>query len=155
MLYRLYLDTSVFGALFDVEDARRVAVTKRLLRRARRPPFEAFVGIPLYEEVARAPETIRAGLEIAIRRLRPTVIEEDDSSLSLAEAYVRAGVVGQRHRGDAGHPAPCPLARVDTVVSWNFRHMVNVEKKRLVHSVNARLGHHLIDIVSPLEVADV
>jgi hypothetical protein len=44
---------------------------------------------------------------------------------------------------------------MDAVVSWNFRHMVNLERKRLVHSVNVRLGYRLLDIVSPWEVAYV
>lgn len=154
MRYRLYLDTSVFGALFDTEDARRVAVTRDLLRRAARAPFDSFIGTPLYEEVARAPEELQRGLEIAVRRLRPTLIEEDEASLSLAEAYVRAGVVRPRHRDDARHLSLASVAGLDTVVSWNFRHMVNLEKKRLVHSVNVRLGYPLIDIVSPLEVPD-
>jgi predicted nucleic acid-binding protein len=153
--YRLYLDTSVFGALFDTEEPRRVALTSGLLKRLRHPSFDPFVGTPLYEEVARAPERIRGGLEIAIRRLRPVLLEEDEVSLSLADAYLGAGVVGVRHRDDARHLALASVAGVDTVVSWNFRHMVNLEKKRRVHSVNVRLGYPLIDIVSPLEVPDV
>ena len=111
--------------------------------------------MPLYEEVGRAPADIRTGLEHAIARLRPTLLEEDEASLGLAEAYVEAGVVGSRHRDDARHLALASVAGVDTVVSWNFRHMVNLAKKWLVHSVNVRLGYALIDIVSPPEIPDV
>jgi len=76
MQYRLYLDTSVFGALFDTEDLRRVQVTRRVLQRVGRTPFASFVGAPLFEEVARAPAQIRAGLEAAIGGLGPTLIED-------------------------------------------------------------------------------
>ena len=40
MSYRLYIDTSVFGALFDDEDPDRVALTGTVLRRLR-DAFEA------------------------------------------------------------------------------------------------------------------
>jgi len=52
---RLYLDTSVFGALFDKEDPERIALTRAVLRRVRHEPYEAFIGTPVYEEVALAP----------------------------------------------------------------------------------------------------
>jgi hypothetical protein len=42
---------------------------------------------------------------------------------------------------------------MNAVVSWNFKHMVNVERKLKINSVNVREGFPLIDIVSPLEVS--
>jgi hypothetical protein len=38
------------------------------------------------------------------------------------------------------------------LVSWNFRHLVNLRTRRAVHSVNVRLGNPLLEIVSPEEV---
>lgn len=155
MAYQLYVDTSVFGALFDREDPRRVDLTSRFLLRLRDAAFDPYVGTPLYEEIARAPRQLRATLEEAVARLEPTLLEEDEVSLRLAQSYVDAAVVGPKHRDDARHLALASVATLDAVVSWNFRHMVNLEKKRLVHSVNIRFGYHLIDIVSPQEVPDV
>ena len=43
---------------------------------------------------------------------------------------------------------------INVIVSWNFRHMVNVERKRRINSVNLREGCPLIDIVSPWEISD-
>ena len=54
---------------------------------------------------------------------------------------------------DARHIAVAALNDVRVVVSWNFRHMVNIERKARVNSVNVRQGLPLLDIVSPLEVA--
>ena len=46
------------------------------------------------------------------------------------------------------------LARVDVVVSWNFKHIVNLNRIRLHNSVNLKLGYPMIDIRSPREVLD-
>ena len=48
--------------------------------------------------------------------------------------------------------SPNCVADLDAILSWNFRDMVNIRKKSIVHTVNAKYGYRLIDIISPLEV---
>ncbi len=152
MPYRLYLDTSVFGALFDEEDPERVALTRSVLRRIRYSPYQAFIGTPILEEIALAPPGIRRALEGHIAELSPVLIEEGAASLRLAESYLKARLVPPLRRNDARHIALATVADLDAIVSWNFRDMVNIRKKKIVHSVNAKFGYRLIDIISPLEV---
>lgn len=151
MSYRLYVDTSVFGALFD-DDPERVNLTGTVLRRLRAAPFEAFIGTPVLEEISIAPSRLRVTLERQVKTLSPILIEEGPASLRLAEAYMAARLVKPSKRNDARHIALATVADLDAIVSWNFRDMVNLKKKNIVHSVNAKFGYRLIDIVSPLEV---
>jgi hypothetical protein len=88
------------------------------------------------EEIDRAPDRVRFSLMTLVRQFQPLVLSESRESLSLAQEYVAARVI----------PAS------EALVSWNFRHLVNLRRKRLVHSVNIRLGHPLIELVSPEEV---
>ena len=152
MPYRLYVDTSVFGALFDEEDPERVRLTRSTLRRIKQAPYEAFIGTPVLEEISIAPLRLRVALERQLKSLSPTLIEEGTASLRLAQAYMDARLVPPPQRNDARHIAIATAADLDAIVSWNFRDMVNIKKKKIVHSVNAKFGYRLIDIVSPLEV---
>ena len=152
MPYRLYVDTSVFGALFDEEDPERVRLTRSTLRRIKQAPYEAFIGTPVLEEISIAPLRLRVALERQLKSLSPTLIEEATASLRLAQAYMDARLVPPPKRNDARHIAIATTADLDAIVSWNFRDMVNIKKKNIVHSVNAKFGYRLIDIVSPLEV---
>ena len=152
MPYRLYVDTSVFGALFDEEDPERVRLTRSTLRRIKQAPYEAFIGTPVLEEISIAPLRLRVALERQLKSLSPTLIEEGTASLRLAQAYMDARLVPPPKRNDARHIAIATVADLDAIVSWNFRDMVNIKKKNIVHSVNAKFGYRLIDIVSPLEV---
>lgn len=152
MSYRLYVDTSVLGALFDDEDPDRVNLTGMVLRRLRDAPFEAFIGTPVLEEINIAPPRLRVALERQVKTLSPTLIQEGPASLRLAEAYMAARLVKLSKRNDARHIALATVADLDAIVSWNFRDMVNLKKKNIVHSVNAKFGYRLIDIISPLEV---
>jgi hypothetical protein len=61
-------------------------------------------------------------------------------------------IVPERYRNDLRHVAAATAAAADALVSWNFRHLVNIRTRRSVHAVNMRLGYPLIEIVSPEEV---
>jgi len=43
---------------------------------------------------------------------------------------------------------------VDMLVSWNFRHIVNVYRIRGYNSINLRLGHGTLEIHSPKEIVN-
>ena len=50
------------------------------------------------------------------------------------------------------HLACATFYQIDVVASWNFKHMVNLETKRLVNELNKRYNYKEIDILSPLEL---
>jgi hypothetical protein len=50
------------------------------------------------------------------------------------------------------HIALATIGKVDVLVSWNFRHIVNLPKIRRYNSVNLALGYPQIDIRTPIEV---
>lgn len=70
----------------------------------------------------------------------------------LADAYVAAGVLTPGMLADAQHIAMDSVARVDVLVSWNFKHVVNLFRIRAFNSVNLRLGYPLLEIRAPREV---
>ncbi len=71
----------------------------------------------------------------------------------LAEAYQRLGAIPLGHREDAMHVAICTVNEVDVLVSWNFKHLANVNRERQIVAVNASLGYvYPLRITTPLEV---
>ena len=71
----------------------------------------------------------------------------------LARAYLDAGVVGPRSREDALHVAAATIARADAIVSWNFKHIVRLDKMKAYNQFNVALGYAAITIISPKEVS--
>lgn len=78
----------------------------------------------------------------------------EGEAFSLADAYIQRGILGPGSRSDALHVALATVGGVDVLVSWNFRHIVNLGRVRLFHSANLERGYPLIEIRSPLEVLD-
>ena len=148
---RLYVDTSVFGAFFDLEPPGRSERTKMFFRATEQRGDSLYISDLVLDEIAGAPMRLRPSLERVLREAKPRVLSESPESLRLAEAYVASRVVPARFRDDARHVGVASVAAVDALVSWNFKHLVNLRRKRLFHSVNVRLGYPQIDIISPEE----
>ena len=66
--------------------------------------------------------------------------------------WVKAKVVGQTSRADCQHIAMATLAKADILVSWNFKHIVNLDKIRGYNGINYQLGHDMIEIRTPKEI---
>lgn len=81
------------------------------------------------------------------------VLEESAASIRLSAAYVSAGAMPGDYEDDARHIAVATTNDIRVVVSWNFRHMVNIDRKQKINSVNLREGFPLVDIVSPWEIS--
>ncbi len=80
------------------------------------------------------------------------MLQLDTEAKELAEAYIAAGVLTAKMRADAQHIAIATVGRVDVLVSWNFRHIVNLRRIHGYNSVNLRKGYPMIEIRTPQEV---
>ena len=148
MRLRVYVDTSVIGGCLDEEFAQP---SNALVDMAVRGEILLLVSDLVAEELVGAPPEVRA----FHARLRPTAVEgivASEESARLRDAYLAAGVVGPTRGADAHHVALATVARADLIVSWNFKHIVHVDKIRLFNSVNLMQGYQPIDIRSPLEL---
>jgi hypothetical protein len=79
-------------------------------------------------------------------------LELDDDSRELAETYIIEKILGKSSLNDAYHIAIATVNRLDVLVSWNFKHIVNYDKIKLFNSINLRLGFPMIEIRSPKDL---
>ena len=49
------------------------------------------------------------------------------------------------------HVAAATVARVDAIVSWNFKHIVRLDKMKAYNRVNLLNGYGILTIISPKE----
>ena len=146
--FRLYTDTSVIGGCFDHEF---VEASQALMVRVRQGDLTLVISELLIEELEQAPTMVQTLLtELPTDQIELVMIS--DESETLRDAYLAAQVVDPASSYDAHHVALASIAKVDYIVSWNFKHLVHIEKIRGFNSVNLRLGYPLIDIRTPKEV---
>ncbi|MDO8684526.1 MAG: PIN domain protein [Armatimonadota bacterium] len=144
----MFIDTSVVGGCFDEEFD---AVSRLLFAEFKSGKAIAVVSSLTLEELELAPNKVRR----VLNELPDSVleyIELDDDAVQLADEYIADGVVGQGSFIDAQQVAIASLNKVDVIVSWNFRHIVNLNRIRLFAATNLRHGLVTPEIRSPREV---
>jgi hypothetical protein len=102
------------------------------------------------EELIEAPQRVRDLFNSTFEAVDVLNITEEIDHL--AATYVAQGVVTPKYEDDARHVAACTVNRIDFLVSWNFRHMVNLQSETAFNGVNLLNGYTAIRIVNPLEI---
>jgi predicted nucleic acid-binding protein len=147
-IQRIYLDTSVIGGYYDSEFEED---TRILFEKIKLGQFHVVLSDITEGELQEAPEMIR-NLFGELFAGPATKLELTEEAVQLADTYLAEKVVGKTSRVDCFHIALASIHRVDILVSWNFKHIVNVQRIRGYNAVNMKLGYPTLDIRSPKEI---
>ncbi|HEX5725065.1 MAG TPA: hypothetical protein VFX98_06340, partial [Longimicrobiaceae bacterium] len=135
--FRVYADTSAIGGCLDPEFSES---SRRLFQQFHSGDRILVVSDLTLLELQWAPAEVRAVVDDLPSEHREQV-DFTREAADLAEHYIRAGVIGAAMRTDAQHIATATVHRVDVLVSWNFKHIVNLPRIRGYNSVNLREGY--------------
>lgn len=147
MRQRIYIDRSVFGGHFDEEFKEH---TIPLFDRIKKGEFIILYWTVTQDELENAPEKLKE-LVNSLKADLTEFIEITDEAIDLATEYIKEKVVGQTSFADCLHIALATINRADFLVSWNFKHIVNIERIRGYNSINIKNGYKQLEIRSPRE----
>jgi predicted nucleic acid-binding protein len=144
---RTYVDTSVFGGVFD--DEFDVA-SQRFFNQVKQKEFILVTSAVVQEELKQAPGDVRSFFQEMLPYSK--IIEITRESLDLRNANLKAEIVSSKYTNDALHVAIATISGCDIILSWNFKHIVHFDKIPLYNAINTLKGYNPISIFSPLEV---
>lgn len=144
----VYVDTSVIGGCEDEEFSED---TLKLWEYFLNGTYIQLLSELTIRELIDAPQNVRNRIA-EIPDEYQILLPDSDEAEQLAEKYLDHGIVGVGCRADALHVALASVGNADVLVSWNFRHVVNLGKIRLFNAVNLEQGYGFIEIRSPKEV---
>ena len=147
---RLYFDTSVFGGIYDEEFEE---ISLLLFEKVKLGQIICVYSDLSVTELKNAPEKVR-NYFLALPNEYTESVEVTEEAYILADKYLAEKVVGQTSVDDCRHIATATINKVDYLVSWNFKHIVNVFRIRGYNSVNLRSGYMQLDIRSPKEIVN-
>jgi hypothetical protein len=103
-------------------------------------------------EIVGAPDAVRM-LHQEMLVLSGGALAVTDEVLALVAAYESRNILAATFAADMTHIALATIAGADALTSWNFKHIVRLEKIRLFNAVNVELGYRVLSILSPREVS--
>ncbi|MCX6256529.1 MAG: PIN domain protein [Bacteroidia bacterium] len=141
---------SVFGGYFDAEFEEKTKIFfKQIINKGVKILYSELTK----NELVNAPDQVKDFVN-ALPEYLIEYIEIVNEALDLADVYIKENVVGKTSREDCIHIALATIFRADVLVSWNFKHIVNLSRIRGYNSVNLRTGFPSIEIRSPLELIE-
>ena len=146
MIKRVYIDTSVFGGYFDTEFDESTKSFFKILESRR---ITVLISEILELEIYKAPDHI---IELFESLSNIERVELTDEATQLAEVYIAEKVVGRTSMADCQHIALATINKADVLASWNFKHIVNLERIRGYNSINFREGYQMTEIRTPNEI---
>lgn len=145
---RLYFDTSVFGGIYDMEFQKETELLFEMLRNGE----IVCVYSDLCEfELEKAPDVVKEHF-LSLDKRQTEFVEITEEINQLAEEYIKEKVVGETSMDDCRHIACATINKVDYLISWNFKHIVNVFRIRGYNAINIKNGHIQLDIRSPKDI---
>ena len=145
---KFYVDTSVWGGH---EDEEFEEWTIPFFTQARTGQFIIVLSDLTLRELAGAPEKVRQ-LTDTIPDPFLEIVTVTTEAEQLAKHYIAEGVLTPKFESDATHIALATILKVDSLVSWNFKHMVNFFRIRQYNSINLKYDYQTIDIRTPKEI---
>ncbi len=150
MKRRIYTDTSVIGGCLDAEFKE---ASELLIEAFKRGEATIVLSSLTSLELRSAPAAVRAVIE-EVPEAHREYVELTDEAAALADCYIDSRVISTANRVDAQHIAIATTLRVGILVSWNFKHIVNLQRIQAYNSVNLRQGYPILEIRTPSEVID-
>jgi predicted nucleic acid-binding protein len=146
----IYVDTSVFGGLFDEEFS---VWSKLFFQHVILSDMKIIISDITIGELENAPINIRRFVENLPER-NLTFVLLDSEATRLGSKYIEENVVGKSSLNDCYHIALATIHKANLLVSWNFKHIVNIERIHGYNAVNLKNGYHTLEIRNPREAFD-
>jgi len=146
---KVYLDTSVISALYDVRNPERKSLTEAFFKEINN--FEVFISEITDVEIK---HTLDLDLQNKMKNLLPqfSKLPLPEELEWLINEYINYSAVSENYKEDAYHIAIAVLNEMDYLLSWNFRHIVRKKTKDIIRMVNTLYNLHQIEIMTPAEL---
>lgn len=146
---KVYLDTSLISHLKAEDTPEKMNDTLIFWKDIERGKYDVLISNVTLDELSECPEPKQSILLEYLGQVNYKLYSETEESLVLTEKYLSYGVLKEKSRDDLRHIALAVILECDYIVSWNFKHFVNITTINKVQAINKLLGYDEITILPP------
>ena len=147
---KIYLDTSIIGYLHQETQPEKMAETRQLWEQIKNGVYDVIISNLLLEELSNNPnEEIKNILLELLAEIDYETVSLNSEIEKLAVMIISHGILTQKSYEDCLHIATALTHDCNLLVSWNFKHLVNIRTINGVRAISNLAGYRSIDIVTP------
>lgn len=146
---KVYLDTSVISYLQQKDAPERMKDTLALWEQFEAGKYDVYLPQVTLDEIDDCPEPKKTVLYEYLRKIRFTILELTQEAVDVAKRIINMGILTQKSQDDSHHIAIAVVNECDCILSWNFKHMVNIKTIKGVRAISQLEGYRDIEIINP------
>lgn len=145
---KVYLDTSVISYLKQEDTPDKMQDTLTLWEMFKDKKYEVYLSKLTLKEVFQCPEPKRQILLNYLEQIDYVEVSASEESLVLAEKIIDMGILRPKSFDDCQHIALAIISNCDCIISWNFKHIVNIKTIHGVRAITNLEGYKTVDILN-------
>ena len=146
---KVYLDTSVISHLLQEDVPEKMADTRQLWEMFKAGKYDVYLSTVTLEEIADCPEPKRSELRKLLQQIDFVTLDISDEMESVAHKIIDMGILTNKSYDDCQHIATAVVYGCDCIISWNFKHIVNVKTIRGIKAITTYEGYKDLMIYPP------
>lgn len=146
---KVYLDTSVISYLSQKDAPEKMADTRKLWEMFKDGKFDVYLSTVTLREIQKCSEPKKTQLIDRLNEIQFTTLDITDDVMAMAEKIIDMGILTQKSFDDCQHIGAAVINECDCIISWNFKHIVNVKTIRGVRAITNLEGYKMIEIWNP------
>lgn len=146
---KVYLDTSVISYLSQEDAPERMKDTLELWKDFVNGKYDIYLSQVTLDEIEKRFESKRNKLYDYLSDIEYTKLEINAETVELAQKIIDMGILRTKSFDDCQHIAAAVVNACDCIISWNFKHIVNIKTIRGVRAITNLEGYKEIDIINP------
>ena len=146
---KVYLDTSVISHLMQEDVPDKMADTRKLWQMFQQGVYEVCLSTVTLQEIDDCYEPKRSGLLNYLNQIEYETYDVTKEALDVAHQIIDMGVLTNKSFDDCQHIGVAVVNNCDCIISWNFKHIVNIKTIRGVKAITNLEGYKPIEIWSP------
>lgn len=155
MRLRVYLDTSVISYLQQEDVPDRMADTLKLWKKFMIGCYDIYLSSMTIFEIDNCSESKKSFLHSKLDEIEYTELEIDQNCLSLAREIIETGILTEKSFEDSQHIAVALYNNCDVIISWNFKHLVNIKTIQGIRKITQLKVYRDIEIITPTTLLEM
>lgn len=143
------MDTSVISHLEAEDTPEKMSDTLEFWRELKKAKYLVTISDLTIAELTKCSEPKRTLLFEYLSTIKFDEVQETQETIALADEYLKQKVLNPKSRDDCRHIAIATIIGCKYIVSWNFKHFVNIRTIIKVQAVNKLMDYDEISILPP------
>ncbi len=146
---KVYLDTSVISHLMQEDVPEKMADTRKLWEMFQNGVYNVCLSTVTLREINKCSEPKRSDLLAYLSKIEYETFEVTDEALRVAHQIISMDILTKKSFDDCQHIGVAVVNECDCIISWNFKHIVNIKTIRGIRAITNLDGYKPIEIWSP------